>query len=124
MLVKRRKRKKNIKRATSGGLLSFAAHLGTWRGGGGTKKHATALQACFRRWWHGEKYKIYLISILANKNGLSRDSKGSAQGMTQEWLGSLAHWLRAEQVATVAAALDAEPFRFWCPGFVKTEFYK
>ena len=37
LLVKRRKRKKNIKRATSGGLLSFAAHLGTWRGGGGTK---------------------------------------------------------------------------------------
>jgi hypothetical protein len=71
LLVKRRKREKNIL-AASGGLLSFAAHLGTWRGGGGTKKHATALQASFRRWWHGEKYKIYLISILGNKNGLSR----------------------------------------------------
>jgi hypothetical protein len=72
LLVKRRKRKENIQRAASGGLLSFAAHLGTWRGGGGTKKHATALQASFRRWWHGEKYKIYSISILGNKNGLSR----------------------------------------------------
>ena len=86
MLVKRRKRKKNIKRAASGGLLSFAAHLGKWRSGGGTKKHTTALQASFRRWWHGEKYKIYLISILGKQKRLEPRLKRFSSGTTQERL--------------------------------------
>ena len=47
--------------------------------------HKKTLQASFRRWWHGEKYKIYLISILGSNNCLSRS--GAAWAATRKvWL--------------------------------------
>ena len=81
--------------------------------------HKKTLQASFRRWWHGEKYKIYLISILGSNNGLSRDSKGLAQvrlrnGSAHRLIGSeLSRWQHHERRTATAKLLELQVWVVW-----------
>jgi hypothetical protein len=94
------KKRKSIYIHTKGPNDMFVAHLGTWRGGGGQKRHPTALQEVVALVRNTKEVK-FLFWEKKRLEPLRAALKLLGSGSTRDRLGSSAHRLRAEPVATL-----------------------